>query len=793
MEAVYDNAYARLTGYYRIASADMNTVKSAIMEYGAVSVSYYAYSGNLNPSTAAYYCDTARSTNHAVTIVGWDDNYKRENFVTPPACDGAWLVKNSWGTAFGLQGYFWLSYEDKSISKEACAYEAQPVGYTDNNYQYDTATGGLRMSSVGGRDFAVVYTAKGSRDRAERLSAVSLELYSPAEVTYSLQVYNNLRDISDPASGDAMLSAPQTGILRYAGYHTIALEETVLLDQGDLFSVVLTLTKAGENYIYVALETDYDGDFYSDATAESGQNFVRWGNAGWTDSGQTRDANMRIKAFTENTEISSVPCEGVIINKKTARLSAGDSVQLSAEVFPALATNKSCVWTSSDNSVVKVDQNGLAQAVGDGRATVQVTTLNGRFAAACEITVESAVAVQSILIDMQELKLAVGGKAKLTAAVLPENATDPRLSWKSSDESVVTVDHTGLVCALKEGKANIEVIALDGSGAAAVCPVTVYFIRPPAFQVEGVIGGRQVTFESATEGAVIYYSPDHSALTTDDMYIQNGGRILFENFYGTVYARAYYDGVWSNISRLILKIPVVNTPQITHKDGVVNIRTTTPDSTIYYTTDGSIPSPGNGNRLTNSGGSFTVESNCTVRAIAVRSCFTNSQVASAAVAARKLGAPSFVVKGVVGGREVTFNTTEPQGEIYYSLTTSGITTRDMHVRAGETVLFQNYYGTVYAKTYVNGRWSNASRLILRIPVVNKPVITAVGSGRVRISTSTPGCTIYYTTDGSTPSPANGRRISSSGAIVAVGSGCTVRAIAVRSCFTNSEVASYISN
>ena len=648
------------------------------------------------------------------------------------------------------------------------------------------------MGSIGGRDFAAVYTAKGNRGRAERLSAVSVELYSPAEVMYSLQVYNNLRDTGDPTSGDAMLDAPQTGILRYAGYHTIALEETVLLDQGDLFSVVLTLTKEGENYIYVALETDYDGEFYSDATAEGGQNFVRWGSLGWTDSGQTRDANMRLKVFSENTEIPSIPCEGVSIDKKTAQLYTGDTLQLSAEVLPAQAANKSCVWTSSDSSVVKVDQNGLVEAVGDGTATVQVTTLNGRFAAACEITVESRVPVQSILFDRQELKLGVGSKTRLAAAVMPENVTDARISWSSSDESIVTVDDTGLVCALKEGKANIEVMALDGSGTTAVCPVTVHFVQPPAFQVKGVIGGRQVTFESATEGAVIYYSPDHSALTTDDMCIQNGDRIVFENFYGTVYARAYYDGVWSNVSRLILKIPVVNTPQITQKDGVVSIRTTTPDSTIYYTTDGSVPSPDNGNRLTHSAGSFTVASNCTVRAIAVRSCFTNSQEASAAVTARKLGAPSFAVKGVVGGRAVTFNTTEPQGEIYYSLTTSAITTGDMHVRAGESVLFQNYYGTVYAKTYVNGVWSNVSRLILRIPVVNKPVIAAAGNGRVRISTSTPDCAIYYTTDGSMPSPDNGIRINASGGIVTVGSGGTVRAMAVRSCFTNSEVAVYTS-
>lgn len=265
---------------------------------------------------------------------------------------------------------------------------------------------------------------------------------------------------------------------------------------------------------------------------------------------------------------------------------------------------------------------------------------------------------------------------------------------------------------------------------------------------------------------------------------------MFKNFYGTIYARAYVNGAWGNVSRLILRIPVVNKPVITCNDGRVTIKTTTPNSYIYYTTDGSTPSLTNGAKLVNSAGSFTVPANCTVKAIAVRSCFTDSEVVSAHATARKPGPPSFAVRGVIGGREVTFGSTESRGDIYYSFTTSNISTRDKHVKIGETILFQNYYGTVYAKTYVDGRWSNVSRLILKIPVVNRPTITAAGNGRVRISTSTPNCAIYYTTDGSVPSPANGRRISASSGIVSVGNGQTVKAVAVRSCFTNSGVASY---
>ncbi len=324
-------------------------------------------------------------------------------------------------------------------------------------------------------------------------------------------------------------------------------------------------------------------------------------------------------------------------------------------------------------------------------------------------------------------------------------------------------------------------------------------VPAPSFTVKGVFGGRSVTFSSPQKGAVIYYSTKGSTdISLSSDRVSNGKSVTFNSFYGSVYAKAYYNGQWSDASRLILKIPTVNDPIITTRGDKVTIRTTTPDAYIYYTTDGSTPSITNGKRLTGSVGTITMSSG-TVKAIAVRSCFGNSKVVSKTIAPVVNGnikTPQFVVTGIIGGRNVTFKTDQPGATIYYSTTSSNITTSDNKVNNGQTVTFMNFYGTVYARTYSNGQWSNLSRLILRIPVVDKPSVRydgkkADGHHYYTISTPTPNALLYYTTDGSTPTPTNGKCIYASSAQIRLdGDYGVLKVIAVRSCFTNSEVLTY---
>lgn len=151
-------------------------------------------------------------------------------------------------------------------------------------------------------------------------------------------------------------------------------------------------------------------------------------------------------------------------------------------------------------------------------------------------------------------------------------------------------------------------------------------------------------------------------------------------------------------------------------------------------------------------------------------------------------AVSFKVKGIFGGREVTFNCSNPDAEIYYtSENRSTLYRSDPHVSAGDTVTFDTYYyGTIYARTYYNGKWSNPSRLILKIPKVNTPTITKVSGNKYKISTTTPGCIIYYTLDDTYPSAENYAGKFWTSRDVTLRSGTYVTVVAVRNCFADSS-------
>ena len=216
-----------LENSYWVSMKDRTIVKQLIQEYGACGSSYYSadeyYSTGMQNSLetsepVAVYCPHKNGTNHAITIIGWDDTYSRENFGEhKPDADGAWYCKNSWGSNWSKDGYFWISYEDiPLLNSNAYFYEYGSTDNYDHNYQYDGGVVNYEYrSSWGYRYQANRYVTTSSQS----LKAVG---FYTTDALYQcmILIYKNCT-ADNPSSGTLMLTqkADQT----YAGFHTVVL------------------------------------------------------------------------------------------------------------------------------------------------------------------------------------------------------------------------------------------------------------------------------------------------------------------------------------------------------------------------------------------------------------------------------------------------------------------------------------------------------------------------------------------------------------------------------------------
>lgn len=300
----YSGRVATLHDSFEIAANDTDGIKKLIMKYGSVGMSYYDAVNFYNRDTHSYYNGAAEEVNHAAVIVGWDDEYPAENFRQCPEGDGAWLVKNSWGTVFGEDGYFWISYFDKAFGSDSdgsyallFAFDAATDATSDCDiYQYDggSHSSGWTFKTPSVRN-ANVFTAA----KTGTLTAVSVTT-GGKNTGYSVQVYKNLDDAAEPESGVPLFSTPLTGTFEYSGYHRISVPNAPVICKGENFSVVFTLTAENENISFFSDTEEKTKDIIFFAKAGAGQSFVDPGD-GWKDFKD--HGNLPIKAYVDTKQI----------------------------------------------------------------------------------------------------------------------------------------------------------------------------------------------------------------------------------------------------------------------------------------------------------------------------------------------------------------------------------------------------------------------------------------------------------------------------------------------------------
>ena len=188
---------------------------------------------------------------------------------------------------------------------------------------------------------------------------------------------------------------------------------------------------------------------------------------------ETQKPSEQQKPEPSKPEDKTVSVTGVTVSGSTHEVYEGESIKLTAKVSPDNATNKKVSWSSSDPTIATVDSNGTVRGLKAGKVTITAKTEDGGKTATYEVTVKAKeVKVTGVTISGSTHEIKVGGTLKLTAKVSPDNATNKKVSWKSSDPTIATVDSNGTVKGLKEGKVTITVTTEDG-GKTATYEVTV--------------------------------------------------------------------------------------------------------------------------------------------------------------------------------------------------------------------------------------------------------------------------------------------------------------------------------
>jgi len=269
----------------RFLPNDMATIKQMLIENGAIYTVFYWDAAYYNPVDYTYFYNGSSPQNHGVVIAGWDDNKNTAGGT------GAWLIKNSWGSSWGNNGYFYISYNDSKINSEVCYYPSfLSMNSNSKIYYYDELG---EVIDIGYSSTTAYALNKFVTTTTYPLTRIGTWIAS-GNGTVDIDVYDtfNGTTLSDLLASMSGISVP------YAGYYTFDMTNPVTLSSGNDIYIKVKYSTPGYN-LPIPVESVYPG-YSSNAVIQSSLAWISPNGTNWTPigSGTSYPYDLCIRAYT---------------------------------------------------------------------------------------------------------------------------------------------------------------------------------------------------------------------------------------------------------------------------------------------------------------------------------------------------------------------------------------------------------------------------------------------------------------------------------------------------------------
>ncbi len=333
-------------------TSEINNIKEYIYKYGSVAISTYMTneSNYYNSNTNAFYYNGAENSNHAVLIVGWNDNYSKNNFSSSnkPNSNGAWIVQNSYGSSFGDNGYYYISYEDIHVCDIYMAIKKADKKVEDNSYIYDTLGFNIFYGyKYGDVEYTSAYAMNvfTKEEKKEKLKEVTIG--SAGTGSYSIYYMNG----NGKNSSVSNMQLIGSGNLEHAGYVTHILDTPILLEE-DVTQFSIAVYYDMDSVTTPLAISSKDDKFYEYVSIDGDKSFTSLNGVSWEDLSNEQGGSLiaSIKAFTDN-DINSEYDDNI--------LSLYEELKSSAKIYIENNTITDEVYFEFKDGVInKVDKFG---------------------------------------------------------------------------------------------------------------------------------------------------------------------------------------------------------------------------------------------------------------------------------------------------------------------------------------------------------------------------------------------------------------------------------------------------